>query len=38
MKNTTYTFDKAPSFTPTFTPIPGLNTNPIDYQLLINRP
>jgi len=31
-------FDKAPSFTPSFEKVPWLNTNPIDYQLLINKP
>lgn len=40
MKNTTYTFDKAPeqNWTPQFIQTPGLNTTPIDYNLLINRP
>lgn len=38
MKHTKYTFDKAPSFNPTFSQIPGLNTKPIDYNLLMNKP
>lgn len=38
MTNTKYTFDKAPDFIPNYNPILGLNTNPIDYNLLINKP
>lgn len=40
MKNTTHTFDQAPekNWTPQFVQTPGLNTTPIDYNLLINRP
>lgn len=37
-KNTTYSFDKAPSFTPQVFTIPWLNTQPIDYKLLKNKP
>lgn len=40
MKNTTYTFDQAPNknWTPQFTQVPWLNSNPIDYNLLLNKP
>ncbi len=39
-KNTTYTFDQAPNqnWTPVFPQTPWLNTTPIDYNLLINKP
>ncbi len=39
-KNTTYSFDQAPNqnWIPEFPQTPGLNTTPIDYELLFNKP
>jgi len=38
MKNTQYTFPEAKAFTPSFIQIPWLNAQPIDYNLLKNKP
>lgn len=38
MKNTTYTFDKAPSFTSDTPQIPWITNYGVDYNLIFNKP
>lgn len=38
MKNTTYTFDKAPSFIYPTVQIPWITTYWVDYNRIINKP